>query len=272
MRCTPIGADERIVLLGSCFADNMGRRLAEYGFDVVSNPLGPLFNPFSTAAIAERALDGRLFRTDDLTRRGGTYHALFAAARYHGDDSALLTEAINSVFTPLCDAMNGACTLFVTFGTAYTYRLLETGDIVANCHKLHASEFSRERMSIEAITTLWRPLLKRLDERGIRTIFTVSPVRHVADGLHANNISKATLLMAVESLEAEYFPAYEILCDDLRDYRYYASDMKHPSDSAIDYIYEKFAETYFSTATKETARLRHADFLRSAHRPTIPIL
>lgn len=168
--------------------------------------------------------------------------------------------------------MNGACTLFVTFGTAYTYRLLETGDIVANCHKLHASEFSRERMSIKAITTLWRPLLKRLDERGIRTIFTVSPVRHVADGLHANNISKATLLMAVESLEAEYFPAYEILCDDLRDYRYYASDMKHPSDSAIDYIYEKFAETYFSPATKETARLRHADFLRSAHRPTIPIL
>ncbi len=136
MRCTPIGADERIVLLGSCFADNMGRRLAEYGFDVVINPLGPLFNPFSTAAIAERALDGRLFRTDDLTHRGGTYHALFAAARYHGDDSALLTEAINSVFTPLCDAMNGACSLFVTFGTAYTYRLLETGDIVAKSFML----------------------------------------------------------------------------------------------------------------------------------------
>ena len=143
---------------------------------------------------------------------------------------------------------------------------------MANCHKLPASEFVRERVSADTIASEWRPLLQRLAERGVRVVFTVSPVRHVADGLHANNLSKATLLLAVDALGAEYFPAYEIVCDDLRDYRFYASDLKHPSEAAVDYIYERFADAYFSPATKETARARHAEYLRQAHRPGNSIL
>jgi len=271
-RYAPIDADESIVMLGSCFADNIGTRLEQYGFDVVHNPLGPLFNPLSTAAAVIRALDDRPFTIDDLTLRDGTWHALDAAARYHAGDSEALLAALNRDFAPLRHALAKPCTLFVTFGTAYIYRLAGTGAVVANCHKLPAQQFVRERISADAIVQQWHRHVARLDRCGIRVIFTVSPVRHVADGLHANNLSKATLLLAVDALGAEYFPAYEIVCDDLRDYRFYAADLKHPSETAIDYIYEKFADAYFSAATKETARERHAAYLRSAHRESKGIL
>lgn len=269
----PITADERLVFLGSCFADNMGARLQQYGFDVTSNPLGPLFNPASLASAAGRALDGRGFGSGDLTEVDGTWHCLDAAARYCSPDSEALLRALNDRFRALTDALaTGDCTLFVTFGTAYIYEYATTGRIVANCHRLPPDSFVRRRMSVDEITAMWRPLMERLRQKNIRTIFTVSPVRHVADGLHANNISKSTLMLAVDALGAEYFPAYEIVCDDLRDYRFYAPDLKHPSETAVDYIYEVFAETYFSAATKETAARRHAQYLREAHRPQPPIL
>ena len=272
LRCAPIGADDSLVLLGSCFADNIGERLAQHGFSVVRNPLGPLFNPMSVAAALTRALDGRAFSRADLALRDGVWHAMDAAARYQSTDADALLAALNRDFAPLREALLAPCVLFVTLGTAYVYRLHETGAIVANCHKLPASEFVRERVSAGTIASEWRPLLQRLAERGVRVVFTVSPVRHVADGLHANNLSKATLLLAVDALGAEYFPAYEIVCDDLRDYRFYASDLKHPSEAAVDYIYERFADAYFSPATKETARARHAEYLRQAHRPGNSIL
>lgn len=267
LRSRLIDADEHIVLLGSCFADNMGEQLKARGLDVVHNPLGPLFNPASVAAALRRAADGTIFTKSDLVQRDGAWHALAWASRYQCDDADRLLEAVNRDFSVLTDAVRNADTIFITFGTSYIYRLLETGETVGNCHKLPAAEFSRERMSVDDITAIWRPLAARMQASGKRLIFTVSPVRHVADGLHANNLSKATLLLAVESLSAEYFPAYEIVCDDLRDYRFYASDLKHPSESAVDYIYEKFADTYFSAATKEILRERRAAFLRAAHRP-----
>lgn len=267
LRSRLIDADEHIVLLGSCFADNMGEQLKARGLDVVHNPLGPLFNPASVAAALRRAADGAMFTKSDLVQRGNTWHALAWASRYQSDDPDRLLDAVNRDFSVLTDAVRNADTIFITFGTSYIYRLLETGETVGNCHKLPAAEFSRERMSVDDITAIWRPLATRMQASEKRLIFTVSPVRHVADGLHANNLSKATLLLAVESLGVEYFPAYEIVCDDLRDYRFYASDLKHPSESAVDYIYEKFADTYFSAATKEILRERRAAFLRAAHRP-----
>lgn len=272
LRRAPIGADDSLVLLGSCFADNMGERLEQHGFRVVRNPLGPLFNPMSVAAALTRALDGRGFTHSDLACRDGVWHAMDAAARYQAADADALLAALNRDFAPLREALQAPCVLFVTLGTAYVYRQRNTGAIVANCHKLPASEFLRERIDVDAMTAIWRPLLQRLISRGVRVVFTVSPVRHVADGLHANNLSKATLLLAADALGVEYFPAYEIVCDDLRDYRFYASDLKHPSEAAVDYIYERFADAYFSAATKETARARHAAYLRQAHRPGNTIL
>lgn len=269
----PIEADGRIAFLGSCFADNMSERLRQYGFDTVANPLGPLFNPASLAAAVERALDSRPFITEDLTAAGGTMHCLDAAARYQAEETENLLKALNRDFIPLTEALHTAgCTLFATFGTAYVYEYTANGHIVANCHRLPAAGFERRRMSVDEICAIWRPLLDRLRQAGVRTIFTVSPVRHTADGLHENNISKSTLLLAADKLGAEYFPAYEIVCDDLRDYRFYASDLKHPSEAAIDYIYEKFADAYFNAATKETAARRHQHYLRDAHRPQTPVI
>lgn len=267
LRSRPIDADEHIVLLGSCFADNMGEQLRSRGLAVVHNPLGPLFNPVSVATALRRAADGAMFTKSDLVLRGNTWHALAWASRYQSDDPDRLLDAVNHDFSVLIDAVRNAGTIFITFGTSYIYRLLETGETVGNCHKLPAAEFSRERMGVDDIVALWQPLMAHMQASGKRLIFTVSPVRHVADGLHANNLSKATLLLSIESLGAEYFPAYEIVCDDLRDYRFYASDLKHPSESAVEYIYEKFADTYFSAATKEILRERRAAYLRAAHRP-----
>ena len=266
-RADSIGPDDSILFLGSCFADNMGARLREYGFDVTHNPLGPLFNPASIAAALGRAMERRSYVAADFMEHDGIYHAMDWAARYQSPSAGVLAEAVNRDFTTLCEALERARIIFITFGTAYAYHINGSGAIAGNCHKLPASTFHRSILSIDDVCRMWRPLLQRLREAGKRVILTVSPVRHVADGLHGNNISKATLLLATEALETEYFPAYEILCDDLRDHRFYAADLKHPSDTAIDYIYEKFADTYFSAATKETIRGRYAAFLRAAHRP-----
>lgn len=263
----PVGADARMVLLGSCFADNIGARLKAQGLDVCHNPMGPLFNPASIARVVERALDGLPYSADHLVEREGLFHALDWPLRFRCADADALLGELNLRFEALRRSIAGADVLFFTFGTAWVYRLVETGEIVGNCHKLAASEFRRERMSVEQITAIWQPLLARLKATGKRVIFTVSPVRHTADGLHGNNISKATLMLAIDALDAEYFPAYEILCDDLRDYRFYGTDLKHPSDAAVEYIYEKFAGTFFTPATIETLRQRRAKILRDAHRP-----
>lgn len=263
----PISADERIVLIGSCFADNIGNKLRDHGFNVEHNPLGPLFNPVSTAMAIETAIGNKAISADDFIFRNGIWHALAWASRYQSDDRNALKEAVGRDFRILANAISEADTVFVTFGTAYVYYLKENGYAVGNCHKLPAAEFERRRISVDDIAKLWQPLVRQLKSDGKRVIFTVSPVRHVADGLHNNNISKATLLLAIDRLGAEYFPAYEIVCDDLRDYRFYAADLKHPSDTAIEYIFDKFSETYFTQQTKEISRRRHAEYLRAAHRP-----
>ena len=273
LKARHIDADDRIVLLGSCFADNIGQRLTRHGFSTIVNPLGPLFNPVSLADAVARALEHRPFDISDLTLQDGVWHCLDASAAYCSEEAEQLLAALNRDFKPLTDVLTaGGCTLFATFGTSFVYRLRQKQKIVANCHRFPACAFERQRMSVEDIVTIWGPLLERLQQREIRVIFTVSPVRHVADGLHANNLSKATLHLAVDTLGAEYFPAYEIVCDDLRDYRFYGSDLKHPSEQAIDYIYEKFADAYFSPATKQTAERRYAEYLRAAHRPHQSIL
>lgn len=267
LKRAPIDADSRIVFLGSCFADNIGARLEAQGMNVCRNPMGPLFNPASMARIMRRALDRKPYSAADLVARDGVFHALDWPLRFQGIDAEVLLAALNCRFAELCDAIAGADVLFLTFGTAWVYRLIESGEIVGNCHKLPACDFTRERMTVDEITTLWAPVVDRMKQAGTRVVLTVSPVRHTADGLHGNNLSKATLMLATQALNAEYFPAFEILCDDLRDYRFYAADLKHPSDEAVEYIYEIFADTYFSPATKEILRQRRAAILRDAHRP-----
>lgn len=270
---TEIDHRQGIVLLGSCFADNVGSRLEHDGFDVMYNPMGPLYNPLSLARLIKDLLDGRIYTPDDFrTDAGGVTHCLDFASRYQHADANLLAEMLNRDFQRLREHFLSASVVCITFGSSYIYSINERIDgVVGNCHKFPSSDFRRMLIDVDDITDVWIPLSERLTSLGKRLILTVSPIRHLADGLHGNQLSKARLLLACEKLAAaaDYFPAYEIMLDDLRDYRFYDRDMKHPSDVACDYIYDKFGETYFSAATKEHALSSRKEYLRRQHRTIV---
>lgn len=252
-----------IVMLGSCFTDNIGALLKRDGFDVSANPMGVLYNPMSIAQVINRALNNEPYTIDDLYESDGVWHCLDFESRRQGTDAAALLEALNRDFTDLREKLINANVWIITFGTAWVFDHKPTQRIAGNCHKLPGSEFVRHRLSVEQIVETWQPLCEQK-----RIIFTVSPIRHLADGLHGNQLSKATLLLATEQL-GEYFPAYEIVCDDLRDYRFYAADMKHPSETAINYIYNIFEQSYFDRATSQKALECRRIYARQNHRPII---
>ncbi len=258
-----IDSGSKIVLLGSCFSDEIGRQLELDGFSVVRNPLGPLYNPASIANVFKR----EQFSSADLVEHTDGFHCLDFASRYSGGDIAALVEEVNADFLALKQAIVDADVIIITFGTANVYDLAATGLSVGNCHRLPPQMFNRRRMSADEIIGLWRGLLPE----GKRVIFTLSPIRHVADGLADNSLSKATLRVAIDQIcrvgGYDYFPSFEILNDDLRDYRFYADDMKHPSETAVAYIYEHFARAYFSSATQEQARLARKAAKQTRHIP-----
>lgn len=260
----PIDHSSSIVMLGSCFTTEVGSRLERDGFDVTVNPMGALYNPATIASAIERALARLPYSPTDLTEYNGTYHCLDFPTQYQGTDAAELVDRLNNDITALAERLEKADTWIITFGTARVYEFEGRG-IVGNCHKLPGYMFTRRLMTVNEIADRWQPLAKNR-----RVILTVSPIRHTADGMHGNQISKATLLLAAEQLDnIEYFPSYEIVIDDLRDYRFYAADMKHPSDVAVDYIYGKFAETYFTPSTLQAAKEARKASLRAAHRPIL---
>ncbi len=261
--------NDRITMLGSCFTDNIGSCLLRDGFDVEANPVGVLFNPASIAAIAKRALEGRQFTAEDIIYHEGRWRCLYLNTRYSDTDSEALLNRLNKDLALLGKRLASSNTWIVTFGTSWVYRYKAGGYIVGNCHKIPQNAFERTRLSISDIVAEWNGLCS---DR--RVIFTVSPVRHLADGLHGNNLSKAVLHLAIEELvarnsSAEYFPAYEVLCDQLRDYRFYDRDLKHPSAMAVDIIYDFFADTYFDKETEMRALQFRAKSRLEAHRPII---
>ncbi|MDE7426231.1 MAG: GSCFA domain-containing protein [Muribaculaceae bacterium] len=264
----PISHDTPILALGSCFTDNIGQRLAARGFDILHNPMGPLYNPASLERIISRALDGHIYTQEDLVRdSSGTWHCLDFPLRYSHAQAHTLLEQINTDFSRLKAQLGKCRILMITLGTTYVFTHIATDCVAGNCHKLPAADFHRHALSMESIVGMWRPLMERLTPR--RVIFTVSPIRHVVDGLHGNNLSKATLLLAADALTAhgaEYFPAYEAVMDDLRDYRFYESNLTHPTSFAADYIYELFSQTYFSAETLAKAAAEYKNYLRSQHR------
>ena len=246
-----ITPDSRIAMLGSCFTDNVGSRLEADAYSVVHNPMGPLFNPASIASVVEQSYP---YTMHDLRREpDGIWHCLAYASRYLDADPQALLARVNTEFCALRAALDEADVLIFTFGTAFVFEEVATGRIVGNCHRIPAREFRRRRLSIEEIADIWRPLMDRWSRAVKRpsVIFTVSPIRHTADTLHGNNLSKAILHLAIDRLVAEYdfaeyFPAFEALIDDLRDYTFYADDLKHPAPQAVDYIYQLFYNAYIS--------------------------
>ena len=246
--------EDAVLMLGSCFAENIGSKLSGIYFPIDVNPFGTLYNPASIAKAMRMLINGVQLSGEDLFVHEDTYHSFTHHSRFSGDTVDKSLYNINSRLSLSSSKLKIANRLIITFGTSWVYRLKSSGEVVANCHKLPDKMFIRERMSVSEIVEDWKGLLTQLwaGNPSLKVLFTVSPVRHWKDGAHGNQLSKATLLLAIEELRAlfpeqtDYFPAYELLMDELRDYRFYADDMLHPSDMAVNYIWEKFAYTHLS--------------------------
>ncbi|MDR1698876.1 MAG: GSCFA domain-containing protein, partial [Prevotellaceae bacterium] len=212
--------------------------------------------PLSIAAALRRLISAKPYEEKDLFFDNGQWHSASHHSSFSDNDKSLCLQKINSRLAEASENLRNARHLFITFGTAWVYEWADGGETVGNCHKLPAKNFKRRRLNIEEIVEKYNDLTAELlaFNPNLNIIFTVSPIRHWKDGAHENQLSKSTLLLAIDRLKNEnldYFPAYEIVNDDLRDYRFYASDMIHLSDVAIDYIWERVGETFFSAKTRK---------------------
>ncbi len=267
-----IGYTSRILALGSCFTEHISTRMEQLKFHITANPTGILFNPSSISESIRTYAVRKEVTRDDLHPG----HDLWFHYAFHGDFSRPSPEeallAMNSARHHAAEALAASDTLLITWGTAWVYE--HEGRIVANCHRRPAREFTRRRLSVEEIVDDYTALLRN-ELQGKHIILTVSPVRHVGDGLSGNSVSKSTLRLAAEILcerfpEVDYFPSYEALIDDLRDYRYYADDLIHPSTQAVAYIWELFSEAVLDNHARELIPRIEAVLRMAAHRPRTP--
>ncbi|MCH5229042.1 MAG: GSCFA domain-containing protein [Muribaculaceae bacterium] len=273
--------DKPVIMVGSCFTQNITAKMEEHLWKTI-NPCGTLYNPLS---IAEALLlvadyDSGLHKFEDSLFN---YNGIWNSRIFDSSISSASYEDCISEFrqrqTNFLNALQEGADMIVTFGTSIVYYWAENDLLAGNCHKLPANLFYRERLSILNITDTWNLCIKRLKvlAPGLRIIFTVSPVRHLKDGFSENLRSKALLCLAVEEItktndNCDYFPAYEILNDDLRDYRFYASDLVHPSTEAIEYIWDKFKETYLDNSGLHIIENNGRKFKALHHRPKLGAL
>ena len=269
-----ISLNDKIFVLGSCFADNMGQKMADLGFDVCVNPFGTLYNPVSICNSVARLTSGIPFSESECVQMGAgaglvcsfSHHTSFARRT---EDEFL--QVANASLKEASFWWKAATKVIITLGTAWIYEYTSSGETVSNCLKIEAKEFTRRRLSVRETATLLMNMVARHPEKEF--IFTVSPIRHLKDGAHGNQLSKSTLLLALDEVIAkfpercEYFPAYEIVLDELRDYRFYAADMIHPSDQAVDYLWSRFVGFAVPPADLPELDSRRRDLLRSRHRP-----
>lgn len=244
------------MFIGSCFASSIGSQMEKGRMPVMINPAGSVYNPVSVCNTLDTITSGKEFVIDDLYNNNGTWLSFFHYTDFSSDNPLRVLDKINSKSVKAMSFLKNAGFLFITFGTARVYRLRKTGQIVSNCHKLPSSDFESDLLSVNEITELWSRQLDTLHRLfpKLKIVFTISPVRHWKDGAHGNQISKSILFLAVEELLSHpaapgYFPAYEMVIDDLRDYRFYKDDMLHPSSLAIDYIWEAFTESFIEKNT-----------------------
>lgn len=251
----------RILLAGSCFSDEIGARLKRRLFDVAVNPFGPLFNPISMAMAIDDIINNRMTCETDFFRLNDRWVTFSRHSRISAGSATDASDLNNSITRKLHESLPSVSRHIFTFGSAIAWHHNPADAIVANCHKQPGSLFSRIDLSIEEITERWTDTVRRLLEvsPGAKIIFTVSPVRHIGYGLTTDRLSKSRLIESCHRLcelfpdSVSYFPSYEILTDELRDYRFYAADMVHPSETACDYIYDKFAEASMQPRTSEAA-------------------
>ena len=253
----PIGYRDKLLLMGSCFADHLGDRLYKSKFDALVNPLGTFFNPVSATQLMDVLHSGTQITEEELLQRDGIFvHPLFHSRFNHSDASGML-HLVNTALDQTRNFLEKATCVFLTLGTSWVYENLQSASIVSNCHKLPQSLFRKRLLTLEESKTAilaFANSLKALNPN-CRLILTLSPVRHLKDGFENNQLSKAILRLAIHEcmqndVAVSYFPTYELVLDDLRDYRFYTEDLLHPNDLAIRYIWEKFVECYFDENTK----------------------
>lgn len=272
-----ISLDQSLLMFGSCFTTNIGERLLKGGFDVSVNPFGTLYNPLSIEAAIGKALTSRHYTEEHLIQDlQGIWHCMDFHSSFSSENSHTVLSRINAAIQE-CNERTQTCDwVIITLGTSYVYRWKASGDVVANCHKLHPDNFQRMLLSpAEIEESIARLILStRKFNPDVKFIFTVSPIRHKADGLHANQVSKSALILAINNIvnkfdDVIYFPAYEIMMDDLRDYRFYDDDMVHPSRVAVRYIYDAFADMFMTAKTINQSELNAKAAARERHRPII---
>ena len=266
---------DSVVLLGSCFSDNMGGKMHGALINALVNPMGTLYNPMSIASGVQRLIECRPMAGQELFMQSGVWNSYDFHSRYSLPDKLVTLDRMNQRIELGHKTLRQAQLLTITLGTAIVYRLRSTGQVVANCHKVPQHEFERKMESVPEMAQVLDGMLTALHQfnPNLRIIFTVSPIRHIADGLDVNSLSKASLRVAIQNAivshqeYCDYFPAYEIMLDDLRDYRFYTSDMVHPSDVAVEYIWQAFQATYLDDRSALAVARCERVHKRLQHRP-----
>ena len=271
-----IGYKDRLMLIGSCFTENIGEKFNLMKFNTDINPFGIIYNPSSIAKSLNRLIGGELYSSGNLIEHQEIWCSFDHHSRFSGSTVEETLDKINGRLVHSTDFLKKATYLIITFGTAWIWQRKATGEVVSNCHKFPASDFERIRLSFDEIIEEYRKTLMKLwnFNPDLKIIFTISPVRYMKDGAWENQLSKSTLQLAVAGLLSDfgkekcfYFPAYEIMMDELRDYRFYASDLIHPNQVAIDHIWEKFAKKFMNEETLGISRQIIKIKKAMSHRP-----
>ncbi|MCA1966506.1 MAG: GSCFA domain-containing protein [Flavobacterium sp.] len=258
----PIDYDSKVMLLGSCFAENMGNKFDYFKFQATTNPFGIIFNAVSLEKLIRRSVENRTFTESDIFFHNDLWHCYEVHSELSNSDKDGFLESLNDIIRSTNKQLNDSTHIIITLGTSWAYRNIESNEIVANCHKVPQKQFTKELLSIHQTEESLQSIISLIHSvnPNCNFIFTVSPVRHIKDGFIENTLSKAHLISAIHSVLNQkistslelttqnntYFPAYEIMMDELRDYRFYAEDMLHPSQTAVDYIWIQFFENYIS--------------------------
>jgi len=271
---TPIRHENKLLSIGSCFAENIGRRLADAKFQLLMNPFGIVYNPVSVQDSLSYLIDNKHFTKEDVFSHQERWHSFAHHSRFSDAEQSTCLNSINSAINKGHKHLLESDVLILTFGTAHVFYHKKMERVVNNCHQLSADTFERQLLSVDDITTQLSPVLERIKtlRPNIRILLTVSPVRHIRDGLVESRLSKSILRVAIHELcntfkYISYFPAYELIMDDLRDYRFYNADMVHPNEVAVEYVWQRFGEVYFDETAKQL--IKRIEKLKKAmqHRP-----
>jgi hypothetical protein len=259
-----IDYNSKILLLGSCFVENIGKKLNYFKFQNTINPFGILFHPKAIETLIEKAVNRKEYTEKDVFFHNERWHCFDAHSKLSNVLKEELILQLNTILALTTQQLNNATHIIITLGTAWVYKFLERNQIVANCHKVPNKKFKKEILSVDKIVTSIENIegFIRSKNPDIQLIYTVSPVRHLKDGFVENNQSKSHLITAIHNFlnrkseiqnrNSVYFPSYEIMMDELRDYRFYAEDMLHPNKTAVNYIWEKFQQVWVSSEASKT--------------------